>query len=230
MKKIIFLAVFFAVLFVLVTCTGVAIVPAFADAYTVPPPGESSGSGPLLLILILVLVGTIALLINGLKRVTKEPSNLTLNSAAQQTSSGFLGFLDFGFTRFITNSLTSFIWMAVVAIVFLVWGYQTYTIVQGSLSGGLLIMLLSMTASNPPLMNFLLITLDAVICLLVARMTLEFIIIVFRIETRLRTIEENAEKMSRVASDLRAIRDNTDNTKTRETNVNANNAPKEPQV
>ena len=99
--------------------------------------------------------------------------------------------------------------MAVVAIVFLVWGYQTYTIAQGGLSGGLLIRLLSMTASNPPLMNLLLITLDAVFYLLVARMILEFTIIVFRIETRLRTIEENAEKMSRVASDLRIIRDNT---------------------
>jgi len=207
MKKFSYFVVFFSILFILATCIDVVVVPAFADAVAAPPPGESSGSGPLLLILILVvLVGTIALLINWLKRRTKEPANLTLNSAAQQTSSGFL---DFGFTRFITNSLTSFIWMAVVAIVFLVWGYQTYTIAQGGLSGGLLIRLLSMTASNPPLMNLLLITLDAVFYLLVARMILEFTIIVFRIETRLRTIEENAEKMSRVASDLRIIRDNT---------------------
>lgn len=105
----------------------------------------------------------------------------------QRKTSGIFGILDFGFTRFITNVWISFIWTVIVIIVFLLWGLACLaglaTILQGgndsAFIGGLLIFFLATTL--------------AALYLLFARMGLELIVVVFRIETHLRTIRDKYE-------------------------------------
>jgi len=140
-----------------------------------------------------------------------DPKTIQNQNSNQSKQSGFF---DIRFTRFINNPLNSISWVLCILIVIAVWGYQVFTIVQGGIGGGLLIALLSSAVENVParqLVNFLLVSLEAIICLLVARLILELSIIPFRIELRLRAIEEHSEKMSLIEEHLRAIRDKHEN-------------------
>jgi len=102
--------------------------------------------------------------------------------AAPETSPGFF---DFGFTRFITNTWISFIWIVIVTLTILVFCVAIlaglFTLSQGGVSpAGVGIILLA--------------TIIAPLFLLFARMGLEGVIVLFRIETHLRSIREHYEK------------------------------------
>ena len=103
-------------------------------------------------------------------------SNPDYNSSDSQKSPGFF---DFGFTRFITNTWISFIWMVCVGVILL--GYVIALIaglsamfVHGSFTGVVIIILAA--------------TVAAALCLLFTRISLELTIVVFRIETHLRAL------------------------------------------
>jgi len=112
-----------------------------------------------------------------------------------------LGFFDFGFTRFITNTWISFIWMLTVGITFLAWGLL---ILAWGLSIWFIISQGGKFAVGGFLMRFLMILVSplvAAIYLLFTRMGLEFMVVIFRIETHLRELKDNSEK----AESLRAV-------------------------
>jgi len=106
----------------------------------------------------------------------------------QQTSTegSPLDFLDFGFTRFITNTWISFIWIVIVILVILAYvsivSFGLFAMSQGNEGGiaGLGVIMLA--------------TIMAPLYLLFARIGLELIIVIFRIETHLRSIREHYEK------------------------------------
>ena len=93
---------------------------------------------------------------------------------------------DFGFTRFITNTWISIIWAINVVVACVV-------AVGGCVAG------LAIGASGE-LAGFLLLTAPIVVVLwlLLSRMWLELTIVMFRIETHLRTIKDNSEKSQRL--------------------------------
>ena len=103
--------------------------------------------------------------------------------ASRVSGENLTGFFDFGFTRFVTNTWISIIWRIAVALIFIAWGCWVI--------GGLATM-----ANVDPLMGIgiiLLVTVVVPIELLLIRMVLEFVIVVFRIETHLRTLKDNSE-------------------------------------
>ena len=118
------------------------------------------------------------------------------------------GFFDIGFTHFITNTWTSILWVLTIIIAFL-----------GCVGA------IGYAVSNEAPILILIAPIAAALFLLLMRMTFELEIVVFRIETRLRAIEENSTPLSRIEGHLRAIRENT---KTSE--ASTNDIPKEPQV
>ena len=99
------------------------------------------------------------------------------------------GFFDFGFTRFVTNTLISIIWVLTVVLTLPFWGIMVlvglYNMAQAQgefdFAIGLLTILLS--------------TFSAVFGLLFTRIILELIIVMFRIETNTRTLKEWAERV-----------------------------------
>ena len=109
----------------------------------------------------------------------------------RQYSPGILGFLDFGFTRFITNIWISFIWGVIIIGTLLLWGFSVLsgliTIFRADGEFAFVWVILG-------LMSIFLSTVLSAFQLLFARMLLEFIIVVFRIEAHLRVIREKYEK------------------------------------
>lgn len=102
------------------------------------------------------------------------------------------GFFDLGFTRFITNTWISVIWVFEIAIVFLYYiiavlyaSYVTFSIppVQMSFPGKIVLVLFAVCAA----------TLVAIFALAAIRVALEFLIVIFRIETHLRTIRDKMD-------------------------------------
>jgi len=90
-----------------------------------------------------------------------------------QTSSGFF---DIGFTRFITNTWISFIWVVFIILSILGCG--------GAMVFG---------ASNNAPVLFIIAPIAAILFLLFMRMSFELTIVLFRIETHLRTIRDKYE-------------------------------------
>jgi len=113
------------------------------------------------------------------------------------------GIFDFGFTRFITNTWISFIWSNTVIIILLCWGIAVLNGLVAILQGGDFFIV--------GLGIIFLATIVAALNLLFARMALEFIIVVFRIETRVRTMEKHCEVMSLIEEHLRVIRNEYEN-------------------
>ena len=99
-----------------------------------------------------------------------------------QTRNRAPGFLDIGFTLFITNTWISFIWVCLIIVDFLVYCLALHIVWsapdQGLPEGGKEILLI-------------LVTVCSAFVLLSQRIGLEFIIVVFRIETHLREIRDN---------------------------------------
>jgi len=103
---------------------------------------------------------------------------LKFDSGSQQAS---LGFFDIGFTRFITNTWTSILWGATIGATFL----------------GCVIALVVALFSGEPILFFvalLIVPISAALFLLFMRMSFELTIVIFRIETHLRSIREHYEK------------------------------------
>jgi len=125
------------------------------------------------------------------------------NTGSRPPSEKSPGIFDFGFTRFITNIWISFIWRCIVVVVLLTWGINIIRglseIAKGDASSvmGFAIILLA-TIATP-------------LSLLFTRIGLEFIIVVFRIETRVRTMEKHCEVMSLIEEHLRVIRNEYEN-------------------
>jgi len=89
--------------------------------------------------------------------------------------------LDSGFTKFVANTLVSFIWIVIVVLTFLgYFGFVVYAITQ------------DMPLAFP--LSFVVVPLVASLFLLLVRIGLEGIIVLFRIETHLRSIREHYEK------------------------------------
>ena len=86
---------------------------------------------------------------------------------------------DFGFTRFITNSWISFLWVLCVISFFI-----------GSIG-----CVIGAFFNPPESLILLLAPIALALYLIVFRMMFEFTIVVFRIETHLRVIREHYEKM-----------------------------------
>ena len=98
------------------------------------------------------------------------------------------GFFDIRFTRFITNVWISIIWCTVIAFHFL--GYSVMVL-------AILYMMATADTESARIAGFLFLLLGTVgwlLSLLFSRMGLEFIIVVFRIETHLRTMKEVFER------------------------------------
>lgn len=91
-----------------------------------------------------------------------------------------LDFFDFGFTRFITNTWISFIWGLFVVLACLVCGIGVLVVLA---QAGFLAAIGAMV--------FL--PIIAALYLVLIRISLEFVIVVFRIETHLRAIRERDE-------------------------------------
>ena len=106
------------------------------------------------------------------------------------------GFFDFGFTRFITNVLTSIFWAITVVLAILVCVSAVLVGLYGVSQG-----------DRAAWMPILLAPVATALFLLLMRMVFELDIVVFRIETRLRTIEKNSEKMLLIEEHLRSIRE-----------------------
>jgi len=97
-----------------------------------------------------------------------------------------IGLFDIGFTRFFTNIYISYIWILTIILTLL-----SYVVCLG--------FLFSIAGYNlgPPgtvFVLFIVLTILVPISLLVERMSLEAIIVFFRIETHLRAIREKYEK------------------------------------
>jgi hypothetical protein len=121
----------------------------------------------------------------GVTIVTRQVPGLNFDAAS---TSGIpnIGFFDFGFTRFITNTWISIIWRIAVALVFVAWGLWVI--------GGLFAMTQNADGILMGIGMILLVTIIAPIELLIIRIVLEFVIVVFRIETHQRTIKEILER------------------------------------
>ena len=88
------------------------------------------------------------------------------------------GFFDIGFTRFITNTWTSILWLLTIFLTFIGCG--------GAMVFG---------ASNGAPALLFIAPIVAVVFLLIMRMSFELTIVLFRIETHLREIKENSKKV-----------------------------------
>ena len=99
-----------------------------------------------------------------------------------------------GFTQFITNTWISILWALTIGSAFLGCGIA-----------------LLFAVINEAYILFLLAPIAAALFLLFMRMAFELEIIVFRMETRLRTIEKNSEQMPLIEEHLRAIRKHYEN-------------------
>ncbi|MGL4942455.1 MAG: DUF4282 domain-containing protein [Thermoguttaceae bacterium] len=106
--------------------------------------------------------------------------NFTVNTSAAQPSAGLF---DFGFTRFITNTWISVIWTIEVFVVLFSYAISIlvglYLLTQSPLQG---------------IIFLLLATVGVIVGLILSRIWLELMIIVFRIETHLRTIRDQSIK------------------------------------
>jgi len=124
------------------------------------------------------------LTLTGLKKATELIPDSTFNSDARRTP---LGFFDFGFTRFFTASLIPFFWIVSVVVAFSIWG--SFVLI------GLFAIITGAVGDDTILGTFyiLLSTVALLIHLLLIRIALEFLLIVFRIETHLRAIREKDE-------------------------------------
>jgi len=89
---------------------------------------------------------------------------------------------DFGFTRFITNTWISIIWAINVVATILVATVACFICLFG----------------NPPAILVLAVPIVVALWLLLSRMPLELTIVMFRIETHLRTIKDNSEKTQKL--------------------------------
>jgi len=140
----------------------------------------------------LITPDTLLIMDNGYKRHARSHPGL-FGSATQQTYSGTQtssGFFDIGFTRFITNTLTSFLW--VLTIILAIFG-----------CGGAFVY----AANNDEPILFLIAPIAAMLFLLSMRMAFELDIVIFRIEKHLRSVEKNTETVSRIEEHLRSIRE-----------------------
>ena len=97
-----------------------------------------------------------------------------LEHAAQQWSPGLF---DIGFTRFITNTWISIIWVLTIILTFL----------------GCVGAMVYHAFNNAPPVLFIIIPIVSLLSLLSMRMLFEVTIVLFRIETHLRTIREQNE-------------------------------------
>ena len=125
------------------------------------------------------------------KKIAKQLSNLFTAPSRQAvqyqnepSTKETSGFFDIRFTRFITNTLISIVWAITVTITILVSlfciGIALYSVSQGE-------------ATQEILAAAFVVPIAGVLFLLVVRMWLEFIIIVFRIETNTRNLKEIKE-------------------------------------
>jgi len=114
---------------------------------------------------------------------TTQRSTVQFHGHEARSRQESAGFFDFGFTRFITNTWISFIWIVIVVLaIFLCIAAVLaglYRVSQGDHAGFVLAVLAPIVT---PLF------------LLFARMGLEGIIVLFRIETHLRSIREHYAK------------------------------------
>jgi len=111
----------------------------------------------------------------------KQIPGLIFNTVPNSESLGIdeksPGFFDIGFTRFITNTWTSILWVLTIILAFVG-------------CGGALVY----AATNEAPILFLLAPIATVLFLLFMRISFELTIVLFRIETHLRTIREHYEK------------------------------------
>ena len=103
-----------------------------------------------------------------------------LEHAAQQRSPGLF---DIGFTRFITNTWTSILWVLTIILAFLGCG--------GAMVYG---------ASNKVPVLFIIAPIAAALFLLFMRMTFELTIVLFRIETHLQTIRDKYSPLQKICN------------------------------
>ena len=89
---------------------------------------------------------------------------------------------DFGFTKFITNTWISFIWALIVVVHILIY------------IGGLpFVMIVTANSTALDVVSFFVFLIGIPLSLLFSRMSLEAVVVLFRIETHLRTISEKYE-------------------------------------
>ena len=127
----------------------------------------------------LITPDTLLVMENGYKRHARSHPGLfepvpQRTYYGSQTSSGFF---DIGFTQFITNTWTSIFWVLTIILAFLGCGGA---------------MLYALSRNEPILL--LIAPIAAILFLLFMRMSFELTIVLFRIETHLRTIREHCEK------------------------------------
>ena len=131
--------------------------------------------------------------------MTQNPFSDNPFSATETFSLGSI--FDIRFTRFITNVLVPVIWRIVLIISFLDYGYTLMTAFGVMPPNETLEVLLftplrfvlSILSTHHPIAATFLSTILLCIDLVVARIGLEIVIVVFRIETHLRTIREKYE-------------------------------------
>ena len=108
--------------------------------------------------------------------VALPPVDSTTEHAQTSPGQTSPGFFDIGFTRFITNTWTSIFWVLTIVLAFL----------------GCVGAMVFGASNNAPVL-FIIAPIAAALFLLFMRMSFELTIVLFRIETHLRTIREKYE-------------------------------------
>ena len=110
-------------------------------------------------------------------------------------------FLDIGFTRFITGTLVPILWILALVFLFLDYGYSfltTFGIIEPILALEVVLFtpirfFVSILGIGYPVVAFIANTVILFLSLVLVRIILEGIIVLFRIETHLRTIRDKYE-------------------------------------